>query len=109
MNSVIFEDIARIQAEKKQKRQEMLRLMNKKPDWYKHPKSIVYRQIKKLGKDIGEPSMDKSKPIKSIDKDKFTIQEYLYLQWLGYSVNAIIDALGIPRNKFWEYKAEHLN
>ncbi|MGL9940262.1 hypothetical protein IGK86_000736 [Enterococcus sp. DIV1206] len=28
MNSVIFEDIARIQAEKKQKRKEMLKLMN---------------------------------------------------------------------------------
>ena len=74
MNSVIFEDIARIQAEKKQKRKEMLKLMNENPD-----------------------------------KDKFTIQEYLYLQWIGYSVNAIIEALGMPRSKFWEYKAEHLN
>ncbi len=60
-------------------------------------------------RDIGEQTMDKSKPISSIDKDKFTIQEYLYLQWVGYSVNAIIEALGMPRNKFWEYKAEHLN
>ncbi len=32
MNSVIFEDIARIQAEKKQKRKEMLKLMNENPD-----------------------------------------------------------------------------
>lgn len=40
MNSVIFEDIARIQAKKKQKRKEMLKLMNENPDWYKHPKSI---------------------------------------------------------------------
>lgn len=109
MNSVIFEDIARIQAEKKQKRKEMLKLMNENPDWYKHPKSMVYRQIKMLGKDIGEQTMDKSKPINSIDKDKFIIEEYLYLQWVGYSVNAIIEALGMPRNKFWKYKAEHLN
>ncbi|WP_195950996.1 hypothetical protein [Enterococcus faecalis] len=50
MNSVIFEDIARIQAEKKQKRKEMLKLMNENPDWYRHPKSMVYRQIKMLGK-----------------------------------------------------------
>ena len=87
----------------------MLKLMNENPDWYRHSKSMVYRQIKILGKDIGEQTMDKSKPISSIDKDKFTIQEYLYLQWIGYSVNAIIEALGMPRNKFWEYKAEHLN
>lgn len=66
MNSVIFEDIARIQAEKKQKRKEMLKLMNENPDWYRHPKSMVYRQIKMLGKDIGEQTMDKSKPISSI-------------------------------------------
>ncbi|MCV6045309.1 hypothetical protein [Enterococcus faecalis] len=30
-------------------------------------------------------------------------------KWIGYSVNAIIEALGMPRSKFWEYKAEHLN
>ncbi|MGO2787717.1 MAG: hypothetical protein ACTIAX_10280 [Enterococcus faecalis] len=67
MKSVIFEDIARIQAEKKQKRKEMLKLMNENPDWYIHPKSMVYRQIKMLGKEIGEQTMDKSKPINSID------------------------------------------
>lgn len=80
MNSVIFEDIARIQAEKKQTRKEMLKLMNENPDWYKHPKSMVYRQIKMLGKDIGEEDplffKDKAKAAVIADWVKGTVEQW---------------------------------
>lgn len=52
------------------------------------------QQVQQIGKLIGSPIMDHSKPLEPIDFYTFTYEEYMNLIDDGYSVKAIVNALG---------------
>ena len=55
------------------------------------------QQVQRMGKLIGSPIMDHSRPLAPIDIYTFTFEDYMDLIDEGYSVKAIINALGISK------------
>ena len=108
MESVVFENMAAVKTFKKEKRQEMLVLMMKFPEWYKHPDTPIGKTIVQLGKLIDGETMDVSRPIQTINKETFTKEDYVKLKQLGYSEKAIRRAAKIPGNSWWSYRANLL-
>nr|WP_216682573.1 hypothetical protein [Enterococcus innesii] len=64
------------------------------------------QQIQKIGKLIGSPIMDHSRPLAPIGFDTFTYADYERLIEEGYSVKAIVNALGISKHRWrsWRLK-----
>lgn len=121
MKSVVFEDYTKRTSEVKKTRKELLDLLNNFKDWeqcetleltkkiypeWKKETSLLY-EIQKIGEKIGDPTMDHSRPIKSIDEITFSVKEYKVLRALGYSEKAIADAMGKSKAQFDRYKANY--
>lgn len=65
------------------------------------------QQVQRIGKLIGSPIMDHSKPLEPIDFYTFTYEDYLRLNNEGYSVNAIMGALGISKYRWMQWRLEN--
>ncbi|MEC5338569.1 hypothetical protein NGC82_04510 [Enterococcus casseliflavus] len=64
------------------------------------------KQVQRIGKLIGSPIMDHSKPLEPIDFHTFTYEDYMDLIDEGYSVKAIINALGISKYRWMNWRLE---
>lgn len=65
------------------------------------------QQVQRIGKLIGSPIMDHSKPLEPIDFYTFTYEDYMGLIEDGYSVNAIVNALGISKYRWMHWRLEN--
>lgn len=70
------------------------------------PKSDL-RRVQKIGRLIGSPIMDHSKPLEPIDFYTFTYEDYMNLIGAGYSVKAIVNALGISKYRWMNWRLEN--
>ncbi|MBO1097313.1 hypothetical protein FQS90_12365 [Enterococcus casseliflavus] len=70
------------------------------------PKSDL-RRVQKIGRLIGSPIMDHSKPLEPIDFYSFTYYDYMSLIDEGYSVKAIVNALGISKYRWMNWRLEN--
>ena len=66
------------------------------------------QQVQQIGKLIGSPIMDHSRPLKPIDLYTFTYEDYMDLIDEGYSVKAIINALGISKYRWMKWRLENV-
>lgn len=66
------------------------------------------QQVQQIGKLIGSPIMDHSRPLEPIDLYTFTYEDYMDLIDEGYSVNAIINALGISKYRWMKWRLENV-
>ncbi len=65
------------------------------------------QQVQQIGKLIGSPIMDHSKPLEPIDFYTFTYEDYMSLIDEGYSVKAIVNALGISKYRWMQWRLEN--
>ncbi|MEB6179717.1 hypothetical protein MXF01_03240 [Enterococcus casseliflavus] len=65
------------------------------------------QQVQRIGKLIGSPIMDHSKPLEPIDFYTFTYEDYMSLIDEGYSVKAIVNALGISKYRWMQWRLEN--
>ncbi len=65
------------------------------------------QQVQRIGKLIGSPIMDHSKPLEPIDFYTFTYEDYMLLIDEGYSVKAIVNALGISKYRWMNWRLEN--
>lgn len=65
------------------------------------------QQVQRIGKLIGSPIMDHSKPLEPIDFYTFTYEDYMSLIDEGYSVKAIVNALGISKYRWMQLRLEN--
>ncbi|MDB1690068.1 hypothetical protein [Enterococcus casseliflavus] len=65
------------------------------------------KQVQRIGKLIGSPIMDHSKPLEPIDFYTFTYEDYMSLTDEGYSVKAIVNALGISKYRWMQWRLEN--
>lgn len=65
------------------------------------------QQVQQIGKLIGSPIMDYSKPLEPIDFYTFTYEDYMNLIDAGYSVKAIVNALGISKYRWMNWRLEN--
>lgn len=70
------------------------------------PKSDL-RRVQKIGRLIGSPIMDHSRPLEPIDFYTFTYKDYMNLIDEGYSVKAIVNALGISKYRWMNWRLEN--
>ena len=66
------------------------------------------QQVQKIGKLIGSPIMDHSRPLEPIDFYTFTYEDYERLIDDGYSVKAIVKALGISKCRWMNWRLENI-
>lgn len=66
------------------------------------------QQVQQIGKLIGSPIMDHSRPLEPIDLYTFTYEDYMDLIDEGYSVKAIINALGISKYRWMKWRLENV-
>ena len=66
------------------------------------------KQVQRIGKLIGSPIMDHSKPLEPIDFYTFTYEDYMSLIDEGYSVKAIVNALGISKYRWMQWRLENV-
>lgn len=114
MKSVIFEDYSERMKRNAKLRKRLLTLINSYPRWeecdsientkYIYPSweaSIpLLAAVQEIGNEIGDQTMDYSKPIKSINPYTFSKAEYNVLQALGYTDKSIRLAMGKTKSEF---------
>lgn len=66
------------------------------------------QQVQRIGKLIGSPIMDHSRLLEPIDIYTFTFEDYMDLIDEGYSVKAIINALGISKYRWMKWRLENV-
>lgn len=118
MKSIIFEEYTERSLEVKKARKRLLEIINTFPKWeqcetleitkkiypgWKMESSLVY-EVQRLGFEIGDQTMDCSRPIKSINANIFSAEEYALLKVLGYSESAIYTAMKKSKMQFERYK-----
>lgn len=72
------------------------------PNWNKGVSLLEY--VQQLGYEIGDQTMDYSRPISKINEKTFSQEEYVVLRALGYSENAIAKAMKKSKPQFDRYK-----
>ncbi|MCA5014549.1 MULTISPECIES: hypothetical protein [unclassified Enterococcus] len=85
------------QAQKNLKWNELLRLLDLDPDWYKKPETERYRKITTLGREIFQQGM-KNNP------DKIDEQKYLVLVGYGYTLNEIAKEFDVTKNTLLDWR-----
>lgn len=66
------------------------------------------QQVQQIGKLIGSPIIDHSRPLEPIDLYTFTYEDYMGLIDEGYSVKAIINALVISKYRWMNWRLENV-